>query len=295
MRVAGAAAGALAATPLGVAVVRGAAVRVARVGVTGRVAREGDGGASPDAPFAARDAWFRTTDTLFAAPNGNQLPSDAQVVGAVNRSATAKTIVMGAAGSMPGVLHTLWRGATGGYHMEYGFSCMGYEIAGALGIKMAQPDRDVICMVGDGSYMMANSELATAVMMGVPFTVVLTDNRGYGCINRLQKHTGGAPFNNLLDDSHHVNPSHIDFVAHAGSMGANVVKAGGIAELESALAASRAAPLPPVIVIDSDPGHGTGAGGAWWEVGVPEVSTRKEVLEARKEHEAGAKAQWLVN
>ncbi|MFN3578615.1 MAG: 3D-(3,5/4)-trihydroxycyclohexane-1,2-dione acylhydrolase (decyclizing), partial [Tabrizicola sp.] len=153
--------------------------------------------ADPD--FAARDAWFRTTDALCAAPAGNQLPSDAQVVGAVNRSATPRTIVMGAAGSMPGVLHTLWRGAQGGYHMEYGYSCMGYEIAGALGIKMACPDRDVICMVGDGSYMMANSELATAVMMGVPFTVVLTDNRGFGCINRLQKHTGGAPFNNLLD------------------------------------------------------------------------------------------------
>jgi 3D-(3,5/4)-trihydroxycyclohexane-1,2-dione acylhydrolase (decyclizing) len=249
--------------------------------------------ADPD--FAARDAWFRTTDALLTAPTGNQLPSDAQVVGAVNRSATAKTIVMGAAGSMPGVLHVLWRGAQGGYHMEYGFSCMGYEIAGALGIRMAQPDRDVICMVGDGSYMMANSELATAVMMGVPFTVVLTDNRGFGCINRLQKHTGGAPFNNLLDDSHHVNPSHIDFVAHAGAMGANVVKADGIAGLEAALASARGASLPTVIVIDSDPGPGTGAGGAWWEVGVPEVSTRKEVLQARKDHEAGAKAQWLLN
>jgi 3D-(3,5/4)-trihydroxycyclohexane-1,2-dione acylhydrolase (decyclizing) len=245
--------------------------------------------ADPD--FAARDAWFKTTDALFAAPKGNQLPSDAQVVGAVNRSATPKTIVMGAAGSMPGVLHVLWRGSQGGYHVEYGFSCMGYEIAGALGIKMAQPGRDVICMVGDGSYMMANSELATAVMMGVPFTVVLTDNRGYGCINRLQKHTGGAPFNNLLDD----NASNIDFVAHAGSMGANVVKAGGIADLEVALANARVSSIPTVIVIDSDPGPGTGAGGAWWEVGVPEVSTRKEVLDARKEHEAGAKAQWLVN
>jgi 3D-(3,5/4)-trihydroxycyclohexane-1,2-dione acylhydrolase (decyclizing) len=249
--------------------------------------------ADPD--FADRDAWFRTTDALFAAPNGNQLPSDAQVVGAVNRQATPETIVMGAAGSMPGVLHVLWRGSQGGYHMEYGFSTMGYEIAGALGIKMAQPDRDVICMVGDGSYMMANSELATAVMMGVPFTVVLTDNRGYGCINRLQAHTGGAAFNNLLDDSYHVNPSHIDFVAHAGSMGANVVKAGGIAELEAALAQARGTSLPTVIVIDSDPGPGTGAGGSWWEVGVPEVSTRNEVEAARKEHEAGAKAQWLVN
>ncbi len=249
--------------------------------------------ADPD--FAAREAWFKTTDAVMAAPNGNRLPSDAQVVGAVNRAATPKTLVMGAAGSMPGVLHTLWRGSEGGYHMEYGFSCMGYEIAGALGIKMALPDREVVCMVGDGSYMMANSELATAVMMGVPFTVVLTDNRGFGCINRLQKHTGGAPFNNLLDDAWHVNASHIDFVAHAGSMGAKVVKAGGIAELEAALAAARGASLPTVIVIDTDPGPGTGAGGSWWDVGVPEVSTRKEVLEARKEHEAGAKAQRLVN
>ena len=104
--------------------------------------------------------------------------------------------------------------------MEYGFSCMGYEIAGAMGIKLAQPDRDVICMVGDGTYMMANSELATAVTMGIPFTVILTDNRGFGCINRLQHATGGAPFNNLLDDSYHVNPSAIDFVAHARSLGA---------------------------------------------------------------------------
>ena len=249
--------------------------------------------ADPD--FDARETWFRTTDALFAAPNGNQLPTDAQVVGAVNRNATPKTIVMGAAGSMPGVLHVLWRGSEGGYHMEYGFSCMGYEIAGAMGIKMAQPDRDVVCMVGDGSYMMANSELATAVMMGVPFTVVLTDNRGFGCINRLQQHTGGAPFNNLLDDSYHVNASNIDFVAHAGSMGANVIKAKDIAGLETALQATTGASVPTVIVIDSDPGPGTGAGGSWWEVGVPEVSTRTEVKEARKEHEAGAKAQWLVN
>jgi 3D-(3,5/4)-trihydroxycyclohexane-1,2-dione acylhydrolase (decyclizing) len=249
--------------------------------------------ADPD--FGARDAWFKTTDALMAAPQGNALPTDAQVVGAVNRHATEKTIVMGAAGSMPGVLHVLWRGAAGGYHMEYGFSCMGYEVAGAMGIKMAQPERDVICMVGDGSYMMANSELATAVMMGVPFTVVLTDNRGFGCINRLQAHTGGAPFNNLLDDSHHVNPSAIDFVAHAGSMGAKVVKASGIAELEAALAAGRSGNVPTVIVIDSDPGPGTGAGGSWWEVGVPEVSTRPSVTAARKEFEAGAKAQWLVS
>jgi 3D-(3,5/4)-trihydroxycyclohexane-1,2-dione acylhydrolase (decyclizing) len=248
--------------------------------------------ADPD--LAARETWFRTTGALMAAPEGNRLPTDAQVVGAVNRSAGPKTIVMGAAGSMPGVLHVLWRGAQGGYHMEYGFSCMGYEIAGAMGIRMARPDRDVICMVGDGSYMMANSELATAVMLGIPYTVVLTDNRGFGCINRLQAHTGGAPFNNLLDDARHVNPSAIDFVAHARAMGAEVVKADGIAALEAALATARSATVPTVIVIDSDPGPGTGAGGSWWQVGVPEVSTRPEVEAARRAWDAGAGAQWLV-
>ncbi|MGL4237012.1 3D-(3,5/4)-trihydroxycyclohexane-1,2-dione acylhydrolase (decyclizing) [Tabrizicola sp.] len=249
----------------------------------------------PDPDFKTRDAWFQTTDTLFAAPKGNELPTDAQVIGAVQRNATKQSLIMCAAGTMPGALHVLWRASQGGYHIEYGFSCMGYEIAGAMGIKMALPERDVICMVGDGSYMMANSELATAVMMGVPFTVVLTDNRGYGCINRLQAATGGAPFNNLLDDSYHVNAAHIDFVAHTRSMGANVVKAAGIAELEAAMQAAKTATIPTVIVIDTDPMPGTGAGGHWWEVAVPEVSDRVEVNEARKAYEEATKAQWLVN
>src|SRR5277367_2679768 len=151
---------------------------------------------------------------------------------------------MCAAGTMPGALQILWQSAKGGYHMEYGYSCMGYEVAGAMGVKLAAPQKEVICFVGDGSYMMANSELATAVMMAVPFTIVLTDNRGYGCINRLQKATGGAPFNNLLADSYHVNMANIDFAAHAGSMGANVVKAGSIAELETAMQAAKSAKIP---------------------------------------------------
>ncbi len=249
--------------------------------------------ADPD--FAARDAWFQTTDALMAAPNGTSLPTDAQVIGAVQRNTGKQSVVMCAAGTMPGALHVLWRAAAGGYHMEYGYSCMGYEIAGAMGIKMAAPDKDVICMVGDGSYMMANSELATAVMMGIPFTVVLTDNRGYGCINRLQKGTGGAPFNNLLDDSYHVNPANIDFVAHARSMGANVVKAGSIAQLETELQAAKGAKTPTVIVIDTDPNPGTGAGGTWWDVAVPEVSNRREVNEARAGYEQAIRRQWLVN
>jgi 3D-(3,5/4)-trihydroxycyclohexane-1,2-dione acylhydrolase (decyclizing) len=248
--------------------------------------------ADPD--FAARDAWFATVDGLTTLPASNQLPTDAQVIGAVQRNTGASSVVMSAAGTMPGALHTLLRTAKGGYHMEYGFSCMGYEIAGAMGVKLARPEADVICMVGDGSYMMANSELATAVMMGVPFTVVLTDNRGFGCINRLQKATGGAPFNNLLDDSYHVNAANIDFVAHAGSMGAHVVKAASVPELETAMQAAKSAKIPTVIVIDTDPMPGTGGGGSWWEVAVPEVSVRPEVNAARTAFAKGAAKQALV-
>jgi 3D-(3,5/4)-trihydroxycyclohexane-1,2-dione acylhydrolase (decyclizing) len=249
---------------------------------------------APDAGL--RRDWFAATAAVKAAPAaGNALPTDMQVVGAVQRAAGPDTLVMGAAGTMPGELHKLWDAAPGGYHMEYGFSTMGYEIAGALGIKMARPGADVVCMVGDGSYMMANSELATAVMMGIGFTVVLTDNRGYGCINRLQRATGGAPFNNLLDDARHVNPSAIDFVAHAASMGARAVKASDINDLEAHLAAAKGADRPVVIVIDTDPMPSTEAGGSWWDVAVPEVSLRPGVVAARKAYEENMQKQRLAD
>lgn len=244
----------------------------------------------PDRDGGVRVDWAAATAAVKAAPEaGNALPTDAQVIGAVQRSAGPQTVVMGAAGTMPGELHKIWDAAPGGYHMEYGFSCMGYEIAGAMGIKMARPQAEVICMVGDGSYMMANSELATAVMMGIPFTVVLTDNRGYGCINRLQQGCGGAPFNNLLDDSRHVNPAAIDFVAHAASMGAIARRAPDIAALERELAAARDADRPVVIVIDTDPAPSTQAGGHWWDVAVPAVSPRAEVTAARTRYEDNLK------
>lgn len=266
----------------------------AKVGLQALTRALGDYRAA-DPDFAARAAWFARTDTLFAAPDGNAAPTDAQVIGAVQRHAGDKTVVMSAAGSMPGALHVLWRAAQHGYHMEYGFSCMGYEIAGAMGIKMARPEADVICMLGDGSYMMANSELATAAMMGQAITVVLTDNRGYGCINRLQQATGGAPFNNMLDDSYHIRPAQIDFAAHAGAMGAEVISASSVAELEAALAAPASKDRPRVIVITSDAGPGTGAGGYWWDVAVPEVSGRDQVTAARREYEQKAALQRLVN
>ncbi len=231
-----------------------------------------------------KETWFGKVDPLTDVPSdSNQLPTDMQVVGAVQRAANENTVAMCAAGTMPGELHKLWKaGRPGSYHMEYGFSCMGYEIAGAIGIKMAEPGRDVICFTGDGTYMMANSEMATAAMMGLSFTVVITDNRGFGCINRLQMGTGGAEFNNLLDHAVHERPSAIDFAAHAAAMGATSVKVGSIAELEAALARRDGITGPYVIVIDTDPYPSTEHGGTWWEVGVPEVSSRSEVNAARK-------------
>ncbi|NVK36138.1 MAG: 3D-(3,5/4)-trihydroxycyclohexane-1,2-dione acylhydrolase (decyclizing), partial [Rhodobacteraceae bacterium] len=182
-------------------------------------------------------------------------------------------------------------------HMEYGYSCMGYEIAGAMGIKLAQPHRDVVCFVGDGSYMMANSELATAVMRRIPFTIVLTDNRGYGCINRLQMGTGGEQFNNLYKDCNIEAQPDIDFVAHAASMGAHAVKAANIADLEAKILESRDRDIPTLIVIDTDPMHGPGesGGGHWWDVAVPEVGSTEKLKEARASYVENMRHQNTVN
>jgi 3D-(3,5/4)-trihydroxycyclohexane-1,2-dione acylhydrolase (decyclizing) len=162
---------------------------------------------------------------------------------------------------------------------------MGYEIAGALGVKLAQPERDVFVMVGDGSYLMMNSEIATSVMLGLKLTIVVLDNRGYGCINRLQLATGGAGFNNLLRDTAHETLPQIDFEAHARSLGAAAEKVDGLAGLEAALARARQAKRTSVVVIDTDPLAITHAGGHWWDVAVPEVSERAEVREARTRYE----------
>ena len=231
-------------------------------------------------------AWDEAA-AAFTAASDARLPSDAQVIGAVQRAGRPSDVVVCAAGGLPGELHKLWKtGDALGYHVEYGYSCMGYEIAGGLGVKMALPHREVIVMVGDGSYLMMNSEIATSVMLGVKLTIVLLDNRGYGCIDRLQRACGGASFNNLLADARHATLPAIDFVAHARSLGAEARKVGGVAELEEALAASRSRDVTQLILIDTDAGPSTGAGGAWWDVAVPEVSARPEVEAARGGYEA---------
>ncbi|MES2260404.1 MAG: 3D-(3,5/4)-trihydroxycyclohexane-1,2-dione acylhydrolase (decyclizing) [Pseudomonadota bacterium] len=225
------------------------------------------------------------------------LPYDGEVIGAVQRSApdsAGTDIVVCAAGTLPAELHKLWRTARpGGYHVEYGYSCMGYEIAGGLGVKMARPEAEVIVMVGDGSYLMMNSEIATSVMLGKKLIIVVLDNRGYGCINRLQVACGNAPFNNLLDDCLQDGPGApaIDFALHARSLGALAENVKTIAELEQALARARAADRTYLVCIDTDPARTTPDGGCWWEVAVPEVSERAEVRQARERYQHAVTAR----
>lgn len=235
---------------------------------------------------AAIAAWNAEVDAATRAPDDTARPSDAQVIGAVQAAVDDAAIVVCAAGGLPGELHKLWRTArSDGYHVEYGYSCMGYEIAGGLGAKFAAPDRDVVVMVGDGSYLMMNSELATSVMLDRKLIVVLLDNRGFGCIDRLQRSTGSPGFNNLLADARHQTLPPIDFAAHARSLGAHAEQVATLGELRAALARARAADRSSVVVIDTDPRVTTGAGGAWWDVAVPEVSDLPEVEAARRAYE----------
>jgi len=244
-----------------------------------------------DKAASGKAAWLK--DAAKATAPTNALPSDAQVIGAVQR-ARDNAVLVCAAGGLPGELHKLWQArGPGSYHLEYGFSTMGYEIAGGLGVKLARPDADVVVMVGDGSYLMLNSEIASSIMLGKKLTIVLLDNRGYGCINRLQMATGGANFNNLLADTWHEELPDVDFAAHAASMGAIARKVASIAELEQALKDTEGEKRTTVIVIDTDPLITTDAGGAWWDVAVPEVSERSQVNAARDEYEKALKAQRL--
>jgi 3D-(3,5/4)-trihydroxycyclohexane-1,2-dione acylhydrolase (decyclizing) len=237
--------------------------------------------------------WRDTVSTLTHAPQRDAvLPYEGDVIGAIQRSAphsATDDIVVCAAGTLPAELHKLWRaGKPGAYHVEYGYSCMGYEIAGGLGAKLARPSREVIVMLGDGSYLMMNSEIATSVMLGAKLIVVVLDNRGYGCINRLQQACGGAPFNNLLDDCMQgpLGAPAIDFAAHARALGAEAEHVANIAGLEAAMQRARAAERTYVICIDTDPARTTDDGGWWWEVAVPEVSSREAVRGARAKYDA---------
>jgi len=247
----------------------------------------------------AAAAWnARVTELTTLLPAG-VVPYEADVIGAVRDStedSPGGDIVVCAAGTLPAELHKLWRAAhPGGYHMEYGYSCMGYEIAGGLGVKLARPDAEVIVLVGDGSYLMMNSEIATSVALGRKLMIVVLDNRGYGCIQRLQIAAGGVRFNNLLADCVRDAGAdvRVDFAAHARSLGAESVHVASIAELKSALRQARSARRTQVLVIDTTHTRTTDDGGWWWEVAIPAVSQRREVADAYEQYRAGKQKQRL--
>ena len=240
--------------------------------------------------WRAPEAWVKSAQDRHADWNaaiearvrpGNTLPTTyAQAVGAVNRAAQPGDVVVTAAGGLPGEINMNWR-ATGIHDVdvEYGYSCMGYEIAGGWGAKIADPEREVFVMVGDGSYLIMNSDILSSVMTGHKLIVVVCDNGGFAVIDRLQRATGNDSFNNLLSDCRRVREVQVDFAAHAAALGAIGLRVDSIADLEDALARARATDRTTVITIAVDK-YGWSPNTAWWEVGVPEVSARPNVLAA---------------
>jgi 3D-(3,5/4)-trihydroxycyclohexane-1,2-dione acylhydrolase (decyclizing) len=221
-------------------------------------------------------------------------PTYAQVVAAVNAVSAPDDVVLTAAGGLPGELNKVWRGSVPGtFDCEYGFSCMGYEVSGGWGAKLATPDADVFVLVGDGSYLMLSSDIYSSVLTGQKLIVVLCDNSGFAVIDRLQRSKGCASFNNMLDDTSLIsNPTVVDFAAHAASMGAMTETAESLTDLTAALGRAKASDRTTVVVLRTAPDAWL-EGGAWWDVGVPEVSARPEVRAARTAQDEGRREQRL--
>lgn len=252
--------------------------------------------------WKAEDSWLEKGRRAFA--KWNELiatrqertvsegdPTYAQVIGVVNAAAAAEDYIISAAGGLPGELVKGWRVKNPGtFDCEFGFSCMGYELSAGWGVAMAEQDRDVFVMIGDGTYMMMNSDIYSSVLSGHKFILLVCDNGGYAVINRLQNAKGGASFNNLLKDCRVQEPFHVDFVAHAQSMGALARKVSSLDELEEAIGWAKGNDRTTVISINTHPFDWT-PGDAWWDVGVPEVSARDSVNQAREEHLKGRLAQ----
>lgn len=210
------------------------------------------------------------------------VPNYAQVIGAVQRNAKPTDVIISAAGGLPGELYCTWKSiGVGTFESEYGFSCMGYEIAGAYGQKIANPEREIFAFVGDGSYLIMNSDIYSSILTGNKFICVVCDNGGFAVINRLQTSKGGAEFNNLFASSKRAGEvPRIDFAMHARSMGALAENVTTIEEFEAALGRAREAERTYVIAIRTHPYEWT-EGGSWWDVGMPEVTHRASIEEAR--------------
>lgn len=243
-----------------------------------------------------RKAWNSYVDQNILP--GNRPASYAQAVGAVNRLCAPRDRVVAAAGGLPAEVTANWRTKSiGTVDVEFGFSCMGYEISGAWGARIAQaekePDNDTIVFIGDGSYMMMNSDIYSSVLSGKKLIIVVCDNGGFAVINKLQNNTGNVSFNNLIADCKiEGEPFAVDFEAHARSMGATAETIDSMASFDDAFARAKASDKTYVICMQVDAYEGwTTEGHTWWEVGVPEVSNRAEVLKARDEWNASRKRQ----
>ncbi|SFR92244.1 3D-(3,5/4)-trihydroxycyclohexane-1,2-dione hydrolase [Microbacterium sp. cf046] len=251
-------------------------------------------------------AWDGTVDAAFA-PSGLERPGQTEIIGAVQSASDPQDVVVQAAGSLPGDLHKLWRVRDPlGYHVEYAFSCMGYEIAGGMGAKRGAladgSDRDIIVMVGDGSYLMLNSELVTAVAEGIKIIVVLIQNHGFASIGHLSETVGSERFGTryrAYDEtarnfqSDRVLP--VDLAMNARSYGVDVIEIApspsAIADLKAAVATAKASDRTTVIHVESDPLLYSPSGDGWWDVPVPEVSTLTSTQEARERYERARTAQ----
>jgi len=236
-----------------------------------------------------RARWEEETDRIFDLRHGPPI-SQGEVIGAVSRAARPQDVVVNAAGSLPGDLHKLWRTRQpGGYHMEYGYSCMGYEIAGGLGIKMADPSRDVYVMVGDGSFLMMSSEIATSVQEGCKLNLVVVDNHGYSSIGGLSQAIGSKGFGTdyrrrTADGQLDGEYVPVDFVALCRGLGACAVRATTRQELEQALEAMRGHDRTTAVVIETDKEQRVPGYESWWDVAVAEVSESDSVRRARAQY-----------
>jgi len=251
---------------------------------------------------AEKAEWEAAVDAAFT-PTGAALPGQPEIIGAVHRASDPTDVLICAAGSLPGDLHKLWRVRDDlGYHVEYGFSTMGYEIAAGLGVRRAAPDRDPIVMVGDGSYLMLHTELVTAVAERLKVIVVLIQNQGYASIGHLSETVGSERYGTryrFQDDARNdvevEAPLPVDLAANAESLGVRVIRIGGGAsampELEAAIASAKASDGPTLIHVDADPLVYAPDGGGWWDVPVAEVAELPPTLAARAQYETERTAQ----
>ncbi|HZT98693.1 MAG TPA: thiamine pyrophosphate-dependent enzyme, partial [Ktedonobacteraceae bacterium] len=240
------------------------------------------------------DEWEDEVERIYAIRN-TPLPSQGELIGAVNEQSAPDAIMVCAAGSLPGDLHKLWRARhPKNYHLEYGYSCMGYEIAGGLGIKMAAPEHDVYVMVGDGSYLMMNSEIVTSIQEGYKLIIVLLDNDGFKSIGGLSRSLGQEGFgtryvypqNGVLPgdrEGTEVQTLPVDLAANARSLGAHVIECKSYDDFVAALKTVKMAERTSVIYIRNDRYKGVDNYESWWDVPVAEVSEMDKVVEARRE------------